>query len=126
MPWVKDAPSLGFGPTEHTWLPQPEVYGDYAVDQQDGVAGSTLELYRLLLGTPRARPGHRRPRFVDGFGEDVVAFENTGSGGADTLVVANLGAEPVALPQGALVLAASGPLDGEGRVPTDTTVWATR
>jgi len=40
-------------------------------------------------------------------------------------VVANLGAEAVALPQGAHVLAASGPLDSEGRVPADTAVWAT-
>jgi alpha-glucosidase len=29
----------------------------------------------------------------------------------------------VALPEAATVLLASGPLDAEGRVPTDTTVW---
>src|SRR4029453_9281174 len=23
MPWVKDAPSFGFGPSDQTWLPQP-------------------------------------------------------------------------------------------------------
>ena len=38
------------------------------------------------------------------------------------LVVANLGAEPVALPDGD-VLVASGPLTDDGAVPTDTTVW---
>ena len=127
MPWAKDAPSFGFGPAENTWLPQPDVYGDYAVDQQDGVEGSTLELYRQLLATRRDRGlGTGGLRFADGFGDDVVAFENTGAGESGaTLVVANLGAEAVALPQGAHVLAASGPLDSEGRVPADTAVWAT-
>ena len=128
MPWAKDAPSFGFGPTESSWLPQPAVYGDHAVDQQEGVEGSTLELYRALLSARRERHlGTGGLGFVEGFGEDVVAFENTGSESAgSTLVVANLGPEPVALPEGTVVLLASGPLDADGRVPTDTTVWATR
>ena len=46
MPWEGDAPSFGFGPRDESWLPQPEVYGDLAVDRQTGVEGSTLELYR--------------------------------------------------------------------------------
>ena len=129
MPWAKDAPSFGFGPTDQTWLPQPAIYGDYAVDQQDGVDGSTLELYRTLLRTRRDRAlgtGGLRAQARDGFGDDVVALVNTGQGGdADTLVVANLGAEPVALPDGSTVLVASGPLTDDGLVPTDTTVWAT-
>ena len=36
----------------------PTIYADYAVDQQEGVEGSTLELYRALLAArrePRAR-----------------------------------------------------------------------
>ena len=63
-------------------------------------------------------------RSADGFGDDVVALVNTGQGG-DTLVVANLGSAPVALPDGATVVVASGPLTDDGLVPTDTTVWAT-
>jgi alpha-glucosidase len=124
MPWAKDAPSFGFGPSERTWLPQPAVYGDYAVDQQEGVEGSTLELYRALLRVRRERGlGTGGLGFVEGLGPDVVAFENTGAGEASTRVVANLGVDPVALPEAATVLLASGPLDAEGRVPTDTTVW---
>jgi glycerophosphoryl diester phosphodiesterase len=34
------------------------------------------------------------------------------------------GTEPVALPEGATVVVASGPLTDDGLVPTDTTVWA--
>ncbi|HEY3534620.1 MAG TPA: DUF3459 domain-containing protein, partial [Pedococcus sp.] len=57
------------------------------------------------------------------FGDDVVALVNTGAAG-DTLVLANLGEAPVALPDGARVLVSSGPLGDGGEVPTDTTVWA--
>ena len=58
-----------------TWLPQPEEYGELAVDRQTGVAGSTLELYRTLL---RLRREHRIGRgelsWVD-LGENVLAFD---------------------------------------------------
>ena len=123
MPWAKDAPSLGFGSSELTWLPQPEVYGEYAVDQQDGVAGSTLELYRALLRLRRERSlGVGGLEFADGYGEDVVALVNIGA--ERTLVLANLGPDPVTLPEGAELLATSGPLAADGGVPTDTAVWA--
>ena len=51
-----------------------------------------------------------------------IAFVNR-----DVLVVANLGAEPVALPAGAEVLLASVDPRSTGRpvlVPSDATVWA--
>ena len=54
--------------------------------------------------------------WLPGYGDDVVALRNR-----SVIVIANLGAEPVALPEGALLLA-SNPLEG-GMVPTDTTVW---
>jgi alpha-glucosidase len=129
MPWQKDAPSLGFGPSDRTWLPQPESYGGYAVDQQEGVEGSTLELYRHLLATRRQLGlGLGGLDWLAGYGEEVVAFRNSGPVGAnaegDVVIVANLGAEPVSLPLGAEVMVASGPLTADGLVPTDTTVWA--
>ncbi|MGO4342904.1 glycoside hydrolase family 13 protein [Pedococcus sp. 2YAF34] len=125
IPWEKDAPSFGFGPTDATWLPQPAVYGEYAVDQQDGVEGSTLELYRTLLATRRERSlGTGGLQVLDGYGDEVVALVNTGAGEGDTLVLTNLGSSTVALPEGATVLVASGPLAADGSLPTDTTVWA--
>jgi alpha-glucosidase len=94
------------------------------VDQQDGVAGSTLELYRALLRSRRVLSlGSGSLAFVEGYGPDVVAFVNGSADGDRLLVVANLGPDPVMLPDGAEVIAASAPLDGK-RVPTDTTVWA--
>jgi len=126
LPWVKDAPSFGFGPTARTWLPQPAAYGDLAVDQQDGIDGSTLELYRALLASRRhERLGHGGLTRHELASDEVVAFVNVaGDDSRRTLVVANLGAEPVALPEGAVVTIASGPLTADGKVPTDTAVWA--
>ncbi len=126
IPWVRDAPSFGFGPSAATWLPQPEVYGAYAVDQQEGVAGSTLELYRTLLRVRRDRRlGNGGMEWAAGFDEDtVVAFANVAEDGGRTTVVTNLGALPVPLPAGlGEVLVASGPLADDGSLPSDTTVW---
>lgn len=121
MPWSAGKLGLGFGPTGATWLPQPEVYVDLAVDRQDGVADSTLELCRTLL----------RLRRDLGLGSGEIAFPAADDpavlrvrrilGGACVEVVVNLGPDPVALPQG-VVLTATGPLE-ERRLPTDTTAW---
>lgn len=125
MPWVKDAPSFGFGPSEATWLPQPEVYGDLAVDQQDGVAGSTLEFYRRMLRERHARElGSGSLTWVEGAGDDVVAFVNSRDGHEDLWVVTNFG-EPVALPDDAFVVLSSGDADSL-TVERDVTVWFTR
>jgi alpha-glucosidase len=124
FPWAKDAPGLGFGPAHGAWLPQPAVYGDYAVDQQEGVEGSTLELYRTLLRVRRDLSlGAGSLAFAEGYGTAVVAFVNGSSDDHRLLVVANLGSQPVALPEGAEVVVSSGPLDGD-LVPADTAVWA--
>ena len=125
MPWVKDAPSFGFGPSEATWLPQPEVYGGLAVDQQDGVAGSTLEFYRRMLRERHARElGSGSLTWVEGAGDDVVAFVNSRDGHEDLWVVTNFG-EPVALPDDAFVVLSSGEADSL-TVERDVTVWFTR
>lgn len=121
MPWEGDAPGFGFGPSGEPWLPQPEVYGDLAVDRQTGVEDSTLELYRRLLSLRRElRLGRGTLGWVD-LGEDVVAFDLTPAEGGPVRVVVNLGTESVPLPEGAEVLVASGDLDNA--IPADTAVW---
>ncbi len=133
MPWVKDAEAFGFGTGAQgePWLPQPEVYGDYAVDQQEGVAGSTLELYRALLTARRTHGlGSRDLRWLEAYAAlpHVVALASTATtetGDSTTrtvAVVANLGVIPVALPAGEVVLC-SGDLAADGMLPTDTTAW---
>jgi alpha-glucosidase len=123
MPWEGDSPSYGFGPSESSWLPQPKVYGELAVDRQTGVKGSTLELYRSLLRLRRAhRPGRGELSWVD-LGDDVLAFEVTTSTGGPIRVIANLGREFLQLPEGSEVLVATEELDAERGLPVDSTVW---
>jgi alpha-glucosidase len=118
LPWESDAPSYGFGPGPRSWLPQPAAWARYALDRQRGVPGSTYELYREALRQRRgAGLGGGRLTWVPA-GPEVLAFRNGG-----LLVLANLGAGPVAVPGGGTVVLASGPLAGDGSVPPDTTVW---
>jgi alpha-glucosidase len=122
IPWSPGGPSYGFGATERSWLPQPPSWDRYALDAQRGVAGSTYEMYREALRVRQAYDlGGGSLKWWGGAGADVVAFEN-----GEVLVLANLGTEPVELPAGARLLAASGDLDGQGRVPTDVTVWVSK
>jgi alpha-glucosidase len=119
IPWEADAPSYGFGPSDRSWLPQPAVWAEYALDRQQGVAGSTWELYRSALGLRREhRLGLGRLEWQDS-AADVLAFRN-----GDVLVLTNFGAATVQLPVGARVLLSSEPLDDDGSIPTDVTVWA--
>ncbi len=124
IPWVHDAPHYGFGPGR-PWLPQPESFARYAVDVQDGVEGSTLELYRTLLRLRRElRLGRGSLTPVTGFGPEVIAYAVHAPGHPRVVIVLNLGEDAVTLPPGADILVASGDLDG-GQVPQDTAVWAT-
>jgi alpha-glucosidase len=118
IPWEADAPSYGFGPTDASWLPQPPVWAEYALDRQRGVAGSTYEMYRTALRLRRENAlgtGALAWRDTDA---DVLAFDN----GA-VLVVSNLADGPVGLPPHTEVLVASASLTPDGRLPCDVTVW---
>jgi alpha-glucosidase len=124
IPWQAGAPAYGFNETGASWLPQPDDWDDYARDRQEGTPGSTLELYRLALQLRRAHHlGLGGVTWIDGFGDDVVAFANSG-----VTVIANAGETAVELPAdllGAEVLLASGPIEG-AVLPADTTVWLAR
>ena len=124
VPWTSTGPSYGFGPGAHSWLPQPEEWAELAAGKQDGLAGSTLELYRELLRTRRdVRLGRGDLAWLDGYGEDVVAFTNTLLDRTAIVVLANLGDEPISVPADSLLIASSTPLEDGSRVPRDVTVW---
>ncbi len=117
IPWVADAPSFGFGPTEASWLPQPKEWAEFARDVQEGKAGSTLELYRLAL-TLRSTHGlgAGSVEWMTDLPAEVLAFRN----GSITVVV-NFGDEAVELPEGDVILT-SGDLSSATLAP-DTAVW---
>ncbi|WP_111720547.1 glycoside hydrolase family 13 protein [Homoserinimonas sp. OAct 916] len=117
IPWQAEEPSYGFGPTEASWLPQPSDWAAYARDRQEGVATSTLELYKSALRLRREhRLGVGSLNWLSGFGDDVVAFRN-----GDVSVIANAGDAPVPLPAGEIILT-SRAFDGR-TLPADCTVW---
>lgn len=124
IPWERHAPAYGFSPTGASWLPQPDAFAALAVDQQLGVDGSTLELYRALLRVRRERAlGNGELEFVDPWeqqAEDIVAFRVTTRVGR-TRVLLNLG-EPRLIPAGGEVLLSSDPSVG-AFLPTDCAVW---
>jgi alpha-glucosidase len=123
IPWTND-PSSNFGfsgqPAAAPWLPQPADWGSHAASVQEGVPGSTLELYRSALAIRASHPGMGEGQltWLDS-DPDVVAISRE----AGLQIWTNFGAEPATLPTDATVLLTSGPLTADGGLPTDTTAW---
>ncbi|MET9442443.1 glycoside hydrolase family 13 protein [Streptomyces sp. NPDC006610] len=122
LPWTTTGPSYGFG-AGGAWLPQPPEFASYAVEAQDGVEGSTLELYRAAL--------RLRRKLLDG---EELAWADPGDTPPGVLhftrspgwrCVTNLSGASVPLPSGEVLLS-SAPLDEDGRLGPDTTVWLGR
>jgi alpha-glucosidase len=117
LPWASGEPAFGFNSTGASWLPQPSDWSTYARDEQVGVPGSTLELYRLAL---RLRSelglGTADIRWLDEYSGDVVAFRTAG-----VTVLANLGEVAVELPLGEVLLSTM-TLDGPA-LPANAAVW---
>ncbi len=115
LPWEAEAPAFGFSPTGASWLPQPAAWGEFAASAQQGVAGSTLEMYKSALTLRREHAlgvGHLT---WNESGDGVLDFTV-----GDVRVIANLSDDEVTVPAGELLLA-SGPLTTA--LPHDTTVW---
>jgi alpha-glucosidase len=136
IPWTSDPnTSFGFSACEDgeqphdPWLPQPDWWGDLAVDQADGSEGSTLELYRSVIAARRdlATPEGMSAELID-LGSGLVAVRR----GA-LIVVLNVTQSPIALDLTDGVLAAaqrvfaSEPSEtiAAGVIPPDCTVWFT-
>jgi alpha-glucosidase len=121
LPWeagVGDA--NGFNRTGKAWLPQPEIYSEYARDRQDGVAGSTLELYKLAI---RLR---KELKLGDGSFEWVAEFTNEktlGFKNGEILVIHNFGPESLQLPALQIVASSQNGLTLGATLSADQTVW---
>lgn len=107
IPWEGDKLAYGFNATGSSWLPQPASFSSLARSEQEGVAGSTLELYKTLVRL-RSELGLGTGGFewLEGYGDDAVAFRNGTFG-----VIANIGENELALPAGE-VMVSSGELAG--------------
>ncbi|MGW0912950.1 glycoside hydrolase family 13 protein [Streptomyces sp. NPDC002784] len=119
LPWTTGGPSYGFGGSG-AWLPQPEWFAEYSVEAQDGVEESTLELYRRALRLRRKLLEGEFLTWAEDGPEGVLQFARSDG----WRCVANLSGEPVSLPAGEVVISSS-PLEPDGRLGDDTTVWLT-
>ncbi len=123
LPWSHEGESYGFG-SAHAHLPQPAAFSTAAVSAQEGVAGSTLELYRQALSLRRRLQTVEELRWIPTGHPEVLHFVRPGDGPGqpDWHCVSNFGADAVPLPRG-LVRLSSAPLPGDGTLPAESTVW---
>lgn len=121
LPWEEGVGAAnGFNQTGKSWLPQPEIYADYSRDQQDGVAGSTLELYKHALKLRKQlQLGEGSFEWASEFvNQDALGFRN-----GEILVVHNFGHEPITLPQGEVIASSLEGMKSGHPLVADQTVW---
>ena len=121
LPWEAGIGAAnGFNTTGKSWLPQPEIYSEYSRDRQEGVAGSTLELYKHAL---RLRADLKLGEGSFEWEQEFVTDSSLGFRNGNILVVHNFGHEPIKLPSGELLASSlSGMTSGHDLV-ADQTVW---
>jgi alpha-glucosidase len=118
LPWVSTAMAFGFGNVDTTWLPQPESYGGYARDVQEGQPSSTLEVYKTALRLRREHGlGDGDLEWESAPGDRLLRFRR-----GTVRVLCNVGHEAVALPDKVEVLVSSQGRD-TGFLETDSCVW---
>ncbi|MFJ2746022.1 alpha-amylase family glycosyl hydrolase [Streptomyces sp. NPDC087440] len=122
LPWTPEGPSYGFG-DGGSWLPQPEEWKRLSAAAQQGVADSTLELYRKALTVRKELPG---------LGDGAMRWRPSADGLLDFVrdgfrCTLNAGSAPVELPSpGRLLVASAEVADGPGTgvvLPADTCAW---
>jgi len=121
LPWEAGVnESNGFSTTGASWLPQPASYKRYARSEQEGVAGSTLELYKRLLKERKAFDlGNGEFRWAPEFmNETTLAYINNG-----ILVLANFSGDPVVIPAGEILVTTQHDLRLKGELEHDQVVW---
>lgn len=121
LPWEAGAGAAnGFNSTGKAWLPQPEIYASYSRDQQDGVTGSTLELYKHALKLRRdLKLGEGSFEWASDFiSENSLGFRN-----GEILVVHNFGHAPIELPTGDIIASSLAGMQAGHPLAADQTVW---
>ena len=121
LPWeANGGPSFGFNTTGKSWLPAPESFKRYARDAQEGVPGSTLELYkRLIKERKEFAMGSGEFRFAPEYSSDsTLGYINNG-----VLVISNFGPDSVNIPAGKLLVTTQHDLNVEGVLEHDQTAW---
>jgi alpha-glucosidase len=126
LPWTSDGPSLGFG-SAPGWLPQPAGWAQLSAQAQQCDRTSMLWFYRDALHLRRelatlggdGTGGAAGVIWLD-LGPDVVAFRRE----PGFTCVINLGATPLPLPAGRVMLTSVPlPAGSDSVLPSDAAVW---
>ncbi len=120
IPWTENMPGFGFT-DGRPWLPIPERWAGASVAAQAADGGSTLMLFRSALALRRASEALSGESFswCESSAGSLV-FERSAAG--ETIACAvNLGAGPLKLPAGELLLGSEPAIDG--RLPPDASAW---
>ncbi|AIC47052.1 glycoside hydrolase family 13 protein [Rhodoluna lacicola] len=121
LPWEAGVGAAnGFNTTGESWLPQPANYRVFSRNLQEGVAGSTLELYKRLLKERKLFGlGAGAFRWADEYQDkNTLAYINNG-----VLVLMNFGPDAVALPAGEVLVTTQHDLTAERELEHDQVVW---
>jgi alpha-glucosidase len=119
LPWESGVGAAnGFNTTGQAWLPQPDVFAEYARDRQEGVSGSTLELYKTAIRLRKELGlGDGSFAWLAGFVSDqVLGFKN-----GDITVIHNFSAHSLELPAGEIIATSQNGLTTS--LDADQTVW---
>ncbi|MEN9730800.1 MAG: hypothetical protein RL488_110 [Actinomycetota bacterium] len=119
LPWESGAgASNGFNQTGKAWIPQPEIYAEYSRDQQEGVEGSTLEMYKHALRLRKELGlGHGSFDWVPEYtNESALGYRN-----GSVLVIHNFGRESIEMPAGEVIASSKNGISVG--IEPDQTVW---
>ena len=121
IPWeANGGASFGFNSTGESWLPAPESYKRYSRDVQEGVTGSTLELYKKLIAERKKLSlGSGEFRWAPEYSSvNTLAYVNNG-----VLVISNFGPASVTVPVGEVIVSTQGSLISEGKLEANQSAW---
>jgi alpha-glucosidase len=121
IPWeANGGASFGFNTTGESWLPAPSSYKKYARDVQEGVTGSTLELYKKLIAERKSlQLGSGEFRWAPEHSSDsTLACVNNG-----VLVISNFGPDSVSVPGGEVIVSTQSSLAAGGHLEANQSAW---
>jgi alpha-glucosidase len=121
LPWTRTGSSYGFG-NNGSWLPQPPAFAGLSVQAQDGVPGSTLEMYRDAIRLRRRlQTDDHDIEWLELDDPHLLHFRR--SNGWECLI--NFGTRPRPVPAREPLIS-SHPQHVNGEIPPETTVWLHR
>jgi alpha-glucosidase len=118
VPWEGDLPPFGFSDNPDTWLPLPADWAMLTVEKQIDDQASTLAFYRQAIELRRDREEFDGTA-IEWLDSPTGSLAFRRSGGL--VCVLNASARPIPLPDGEMLLASAGLIDG--KLAPDAAAW---